>query len=226
MTVCISRVANQAYGTLHGPHFLPRRQNPSLMAHKDKRGLYCWRVVGLLRKMVCEVYGAGCYGGATPFSRFQSRAEGLMTGWMVFWPFFWACVIARDRAPFVSLCQSALRQWGPQSSGLYLSFSCAMGCAGTPGLFNALFDSAPGCGDKGRESECACGRRWGLGQASIFNLCTVNPKHSWTLTVDHTALFVSNKAKDTGGVNKFFSKPTLLLCLLHFSDHSLFPPKK
>lgn len=30
-------------------------------------------------------------------------------------------------------------------------FSCAMGCASTPGLFNALFDSALGRGDKGRK---------------------------------------------------------------------------
>lgn len=79
-----------------------------------------------------------------------------------------------------------------------ISFSCAMGCAGTPGLFNALFDSALGRWDKGRKSECACGRRWGLGQTSIFNLCTVDTKHSWTLTVDHIALSASSKIQHRG----------------------------
>lgn len=38
--------------------------------------------------------------------------------------------------------------------GTYQFFSCAMGCAGAPGLFNAPFDSALGRGDKGGESEC------------------------------------------------------------------------
>lgn len=80
LTVSVSKVANQAYETLYGPHFLPVRQNPSLMAQWDKRGLYRCRVVGLSGRVVYEVYGAGCYGGTTPFSGFQSQAEGLMTG--------------------------------------------------------------------------------------------------------------------------------------------------
>lgn len=76
----MSKVANQAYETLCGPHFLSVRQNPSLMAQWDKRGgMYRWRVVSLMGRVVYEVYGAGCYGGTTPFSGFQSQAEGLMT---------------------------------------------------------------------------------------------------------------------------------------------------
>lgn len=43
----------------------------------------------------------------------------------------------------------------------YLSFSCAMGRAGTPGPL-ALFDSSLGCSDKGRECGCTCGRRRGI----------------------------------------------------------------
>lgn len=38
---------------------------------------------------------------------FQSRAEGLTTGWMVLCPFFWAGVLAGDRASIVGLRQSA-----------------------------------------------------------------------------------------------------------------------
>lgn len=57
-------------------------------------------------------------------------------------------------------------------------FSCAMGCAGSPGPFNAVFDTALGRSDNGRRSECVCGRSRGLGQTSIFNLGTVVTQHS------------------------------------------------
>lgn len=75
----------------------------------------CWSV---WRRVVYEVCGAECYGGTTPFSGFQSQAEGLMTAWMVFCPFFWAGVMAGDGTFIVAPCQSAAGQWGPQSSGL------------------------------------------------------------------------------------------------------------
>ena len=207
MTVCVSEVANQAYEILCGPHFPPIRQNPSLMAQWDKRGLYCWRVVGLLGRVVFEVYGAGCYGGTTPFSGFQRQAEGLMTGWMVFYPFFWACVIAGDRASIVTLCQSALGQWGPQSSGAYLSwlernlsffFMCNGVCWHSWSLQCSLWYCFGSQRQWKKKWVCVCGRSWGLGQTSIFNLGTVVTQHSWTLSVDHTAPPASREIQQRG----------------------------
>lgn len=83
----------------------------------------------------------------------------------------------------VSKCNGTMRtsKFRAYLSGLQRNlsvFSCAMGCVETPGLFNAFYGSALGRRDKGRNSECACGRRCGLGQTSIFNLSTVETKHS------------------------------------------------
>ena len=178
------------------------------MAQWDKRGLYRWRVVGLLGRVVFEVYGAGCYGGTTPFSGFQRQAEGLMTGWMLFYPFFWACVIAGDRASIVTLCQSALGQWGPQSSGAYLSwlernlsffFHVQWGVLAllVPSMQSLILLWVAATMEE-EMSVCVCGRSWGLGQTSIFNLGTVVTQHSWTLSVDHTAPPASREIQQRG----------------------------
>lgn len=166
LTVCISEVANQGYETLCGPHFLPSRQNPSLMAHKDKRGLYCWRVVGVLGKAVCEVLRWNY--PILWFSERGSRVNDWLNGFL---PLLLSLFYIWRQGFLCSLVTKCTGTMRTSKFRAYLSFSCAVGYAGTPGLFNAL-------GDKGRESECACGRRWGLRHSSIFNLCTVNTRHS------------------------------------------------
>lgn len=133
-----------------------------------------------------------------------------MMGWMAFCPFFWACVIGGDGALIVASCQSALRQWGTSKFGAYLArpernlavfFMCNGVCwhsrSGQCPLLSRLWDGRT----KGKKVS-VCGRRCGLGQASIFNLCAMDTKHSWTLTVDHTDLSASSAAPHKG-VNTF-----------------------
>lgn len=98
--------------------FFPSAKVHHSWHNRTKGGLYRWRVVGLYGGGWCMRCVGQCYGGTTPFSGFQSQAEGLMTAWMVFCPFFWAGVMAGDGTFIVAPCQSAAGQWGPQSSGL------------------------------------------------------------------------------------------------------------
>lgn len=155
LTVCGAKVANQAHGTLCGPHFLSLLQNPSLRGQWDKRGLdrsgelVCWggwwRCIGqgvtveLPHSPSREVNGELNGSLPLPLSLWYRWREGSHCGlWVkVHW----------DNGDLKAQGLPLKARKEPSV------FSCAMGCVGTPGLLNALFESALGQRDKETQKE-------------------------------------------------------------------------